>query len=132
MRRSPTSMPDCKNPTMSETTAPSTQALVDAVYRTESRRVFGSIGTAVYRSKVGDAIPADLTPAMAASVRDTLGGAVAAVKTIPAAQGTALLEAARNAFTLGFQATIAISIVILLATAIVVLRMLRRVPAGAR
>ena len=112
MRRSPTSMPDCKNPTMSETTAPSTQALVDAVYRTESRRVFGSIGTAVYRSKVG--------------------GAVAAVKTIPAAQGTALLEAARNAFTLGFQATIAISIVILLATAIVVLRMLRRVPAGAR
>ena len=43
MRRSPTSMPDCKNPTMSETTAPSTQALVDAVYRTQSRRVFATL-----------------------------------------------------------------------------------------
>jgi DHA2 family multidrug resistance protein-like MFS transporter len=92
--------------------------------------IFGSIGTAVYRSKVGDAIPADLAPAMAASVRDTLGGAVAAAEQIPGAQGAVLLEAARNAFTLGFQATIAISIAILLATAVVVQRMLRRVPAG--
>ena len=38
---------------------------------------------------------------------------------------------ARNAFTLGFQVTAAISIVILIATAMVVLTILRRVQAGA-
>lgn len=93
--------------------------------------IFGSIGTAVYRNKVGDAIPSDVAPSVAASARDTLGGAVAAADQIPGPLGAALLDAARNAFTLGFQVTAAISIVILIATAIVALVMLRRVEAGA-
>jgi len=93
--------------------------------------VFGSIGTAVYRSKVGNAIPPDVAPAVAVSVWDTLGGAVAAARQLPAESGAALLQSARDAFTLGFRVTAVISIVILIATAMVVLTMLRRVDAAA-
>ena len=93
--------------------------------------VFGSIGTAVYRSKILKAIPADVAPVAAAAARDTLGGAVAAAGQIPEPMSSALLESARNAFTLGFQVTAAISLVVLVATAFVVLSMLRRVNAGA-
>ena len=89
--------------------------------------VFGSIGTAVYRSQIGDAIPSEVAPTVAAAVRDTLGGAVAAADRIPGPLGAALLESARDAFTLGFQFTAAISIVILIATVIVALVMLRQV-----
>jgi len=92
--------------------------------------VFGSIGTAIYRSKVG--IPSEISPAMAVSARDTLGGAVATARELPAETGTVLLESARNAFTVGLQVNAAISAVILIATAIVVLTMLGRVGAGAR
>jgi DHA2 family multidrug resistance protein-like MFS transporter len=93
--------------------------------------VFGSIGTAIYRSKIGNAVPPDVAPAMAAAARDTLGGAVATAARMPGEAGAALLESARNAFTLGFQVTAAISIVILIATAMIVLTMLRRVNAAA-
>ena len=93
--------------------------------------VFGSIGTAVYRSKVLEAIPAEVAPTAAAAARDTLGGAVAAAAEIPEPMSTALLESSRNAFTLGFQVTAAISLMVLIATAFVVLSMLRRVNATA-
>jgi DHA2 family multidrug resistance protein-like MFS transporter len=92
--------------------------------------VFGSIGTAIYRSRVESAIPPEAAPAMAASARDTLGGAVATAAQLPAQPGAALLEAARNAFTLGFQVTAAISVVILITTALIVLTMLRRADAA--
>jgi DHA2 family multidrug resistance protein-like MFS transporter len=87
--------------------------------------IFGSIGTAVYRSKVGDAMPSDVAPAVAASMRDTLGGAVSAAGELPVELGTAALAAARYAFTQAFQVTAALSVVILIATAIVALFLLR-------
>ena len=87
--------------------------------------VFGSIGMAVYRSQLSEAVPSGLAQAAAVSARDTLGGAVAAADQLPRPLGAALLESARNAFTLGFEVTAAISIVILIATAIIALTMLR-------
>jgi DHA2 family multidrug resistance protein-like MFS transporter len=87
--------------------------------------IFGSIGTAVYRSRIGDAIPSGIAPSVAASARDTLGGAVAAADRLPGELGAALLDGARDAFTLGFQVTAAISLVVLIATAIVTVVMLR-------
>lgn len=89
--------------------------------------VFGSIGTAVYRSRVDDAMPPDVAPAVAASVRDTLGSAVSLAGELPVELGTAVLDTARDAFTLAFQVTAAISSAILIATAVVVLSLLRRV-----
>jgi DHA2 family multidrug resistance protein-like MFS transporter len=40
--------------------------------------ILGSIGTAVYRSEVAEAVPADVPTEAAEAARDTLGGAVAA------------------------------------------------------
>lgn len=39
--------------------------------------MLGSIGTAVYRSRVGTAIPENISPAFAEAARGTLGGALA-------------------------------------------------------
>ena len=37
--------------------------------------LLGSLGTAIYRDDMADAVPADVTPAAADAARDTLGGA---------------------------------------------------------
>ena len=47
--------------------------------------VLGSIGTAVYRGQMADAVPAGVPPEAAEAARDTLGGAVAAAADLPAA-----------------------------------------------
>ena len=45
--------------------------------------VLGSIGTAVYRGAMADAMPAGVPPEAAEAARDTLGGAVAAAEQLP-------------------------------------------------
>jgi DHA2 family multidrug resistance protein-like MFS transporter len=69
--------------------------------------VLGSIGAAIYRSQVTDAIPAGIPPRAAAAARDTLGGAAAAAEQLPDQLGTALLDAARQAFTQGLHVSAA-------------------------
>ncbi|HVY08110.1 MAG TPA: MFS transporter [Burkholderiales bacterium] len=91
--------------------------------------VFGSIGTAVYRHRIDASLPSGTSPEVAAAVRDTLGGAVAAARET-SQSGPVLLDAARDAFTLSFQVTSAISIGILVATAIIAIRMLRHAETG--
>jgi MFS transporter, DHA2 family, multidrug resistance protein len=71
--------------------------------------VLGSIGTAVYRGQVADALPAGIPPGAAEAARDTLGGAVVAAGELPGALGAALLDAARQAFTHGLVTTSAVS-----------------------
>jgi MFS transporter, DHA2 family, multidrug resistance protein len=79
--------------------------------------VLGSIGAAVYRGQVADALPAGIPAGAAEAARDTLGGAVVAAGQLPAALGADLLDAARQAFTQGLVATSAVSAVLTLGLA---------------
>ncbi|MDQ3782983.1 MAG: MFS transporter, partial [Actinomycetota bacterium] len=88
--------------------------------------LLGSIGTAVYRARVGDAIPAGIPDEVARATLDTLGAATAATEPLGDA-GAALLEAARQAFTSGLRVTAAVSAVIAVAVALPAAHLLRRV-----
>jgi MFS transporter, DHA2 family, multidrug resistance protein len=83
--------------------------------------LLGSIGTAVYRSEVGDAIHAGVDPEAAAIAQDTLGGAVGAGGAVP----PALLEAARDAFVEGLQLAALTGAVLMAVTAVVTALVLR-------
>jgi MFS transporter, DHA2 family, multidrug resistance protein len=87
--------------------------------------VLGSVGTAVYRGQMTDAIPAGTPPPAAEAARDTLGGAVAAAGDLPAQVGAALLDAARQAFTQGLQVTAAVSAALAVAVAVLTAALLR-------
>jgi DHA2 family multidrug resistance protein-like MFS transporter len=60
--------------------------------------ILGSIGTAVYRTEVGDALPSGVPAEAADAARDTLGGALAIAQTLPDSVGAALVAVARVAF----------------------------------
>jgi DHA2 family multidrug resistance protein-like MFS transporter len=93
--------------------------------------VLGSIGTAVYRSLMVDAIPAAVPPQAAQAARGTLGGALAESAKLPDGVGQTLLGSARDAFMQSLELAIGICAVIALATAVMVLILLRNVRAGA-
>jgi hypothetical protein len=61
--------------------------------------ILGSIGTAVYRSEVANALPENVPPDAAEAARDTLGGALAVSDELPDQVGVGLLDAVREAFT---------------------------------
>lgn len=69
--------------------------------------VFGSIGVAIYRGsfEIPNRVPSDL----ANVARDTLGGALEIASDLPVDVATALIAAARAAFTTGLQVAAAIS-----------------------
>jgi DHA2 family multidrug resistance protein-like MFS transporter len=92
--------------------------------------VFGSIGIAVYRSAVGDALPAGFPPEAVSAARDTLGGALAVSSQLPGQLGQVLLATARDAFVQGLQLASAISAVGSVGLAILALTALRNVRAG--
>jgi MFS transporter, DHA2 family, multidrug resistance protein len=73
--------------------------------------VFGSIGVAVYRTMVGDAMPAGIAPEVADAAKATLGGALATAAQLPAELGTALTDTARAAFMRGLRVCAVISAV---------------------
>jgi MFS transporter, DHA2 family, multidrug resistance protein len=93
--------------------------------------VFGSIGIAVYRSMMADAMPAGVPPDVAEAARATLGGAVAMAGQLPGQLGPALVDAARAAFIQGLRAVAAISVVGSLALAVFTLVALRNAGPGA-
>jgi MFS transporter, DHA2 family, multidrug resistance protein len=88
--------------------------------------IIGSVGTAVYRNDLGDAIPAGVPPSAAETARDTLGGAQAVADQLPEPLGAELLDAAREAFTHGLQLTAATSAAVAAALAILAGVLLRR------
>jgi DHA2 family multidrug resistance protein-like MFS transporter len=49
--------------------------------------LLGSVGTAVYRDEMAEAVPAGVPPSAAEAARDTLGGAVAAAERLPGPLG---------------------------------------------
>ena len=65
--------------------------------------ILGSIGTAVYRSRIAHSMPPEIPAEAAAAARATLGGAVAAADHLPAPLGAALIDPARAAFVDAFQ-----------------------------
>ncbi len=90
--------------------------------------ILGSIGTAVYRSRLGRTMPAAIPVESAATARDTLGGAVGVAGQLPGGLGTDLIEAARLAFTAGLRVTAVISVVLAVGIAVVAAALLRTVP----
>jgi DHA2 family multidrug resistance protein-like MFS transporter len=90
--------------------------------------ILGSIGTAVYRSQLGQRLPAGVPAGAAEVARDTLGGAVGVAAELPDGLGTELVEVARLAFTDGLRLTAAISAVLSIAVAIIASILLRSVP----
>ena len=94
--------------------------------------LFGSIGTAVYRSamgKVGEvAVPATEMEA----ARSTLGGAITVAQQLPGQAGAELLSTAREAFAHAFEITAALCAVVALGTAIGAAVMLRGVVGGSQ
>ena len=90
----------------------------------------GSIGTAVYRTQVADAIPAGAPPEAAEATRESLAGAVAAADELPAGLGVELLGTAREAFVQALELTAAVSAVVVMTIAILAAVLLRRVRAG--
>ncbi|HYI46805.1 MAG TPA: MFS transporter, partial [Actinomycetota bacterium] len=89
--------------------------------------VLGSIGAAVYRSGVTDAIPGRVPPAAQETARDTLGGAISVAQQLPNELGRGLVDAANAAFTQGLHLTAAIGAIIAASIALVVATRLRDV-----
>jgi DHA2 family multidrug resistance protein-like MFS transporter len=80
--------------------------------------VLGSIGTAIYRSELATAMPADVPGAAAQSARETLGGATEAADTLPAPLSAQLLDAAHDAFSHGLELAALIAAATVLALAL--------------
>jgi MFS transporter, DHA2 family, multidrug resistance protein len=79
--------------------------------------LLGSIGVAIYRSEVADAVPGGVPPEASDEAKDTLGGAVEAVERLPDALGSTLLEVSRDAFTQGLRVAAVTAAVVALGTA---------------
>jgi MFS transporter, DHA2 family, multidrug resistance protein len=92
--------------------------------------IFGSVGVALYRGAVAHSIPPDVPIEAAQAARDTLGGAIALAGELPGDIGSALIEAARDAFTRGVHVAAAISAVGTIGLAVFVALTLRH-PRGA-
>ena len=88
--------------------------------------LFGSIGLALYRSGVADAIPAGVPPGSAAAAQETLGGAVEVAGHLPPALGAPLIEVANDAFLSGMHVVAVICVVGTLALAAFTATVLRR------
>jgi DHA2 family multidrug resistance protein-like MFS transporter len=87
--------------------------------------IMGTIGTAVYRSGVFDAVPPEVPPAAVEAARDTLAGALVVASRLPEGAREALIDSARLAFTQGLRLTAAIGAVLSLALVAFVLTTLR-------
>ncbi|MGF1623848.1 MAG: MFS transporter [Alphaproteobacteria bacterium] len=94
--------------------------------------ILGSIGAALYRSVMVDAVPEGIPAAAGAAARDTLGGAVGVAEDLAGPVGHALLDAARSAFTDAFVLVALISAAVAVATATMVAVLLRRPPGESR
>jgi DHA2 family multidrug resistance protein-like MFS transporter len=89
--------------------------------------VLGSVGTAIYRADVADAVGSGVGSTAADAARDTLGGAVSVTGQLPAE----LLDAAATAFTHGMHVAAGIAAALMVATAAMAAIALRRLPAAA-
>jgi DHA2 family multidrug resistance protein-like MFS transporter len=86
--------------------------------------ILGTIGTAIYRGRAGDTIPADVPPDAAATASDTLGGAVEVAGRLPQPVAADVLAPAREAFTQALEVAATVSGVLVIAAAILIAKLL--------
>jgi DHA2 family multidrug resistance protein-like MFS transporter len=91
--------------------------------------ILGSVGTALYRAEVADALPPGIPAQAADAARDTLGGALAVAQGLSAELGGAVVAAAQTAFVDAIHLVAAVAAIGAMVTAIVAAIALRRVPA---
>lgn len=94
--------------------------------------IFGSIGVAVYRAAMADAVPAGVPDAATDAARATLGGAIDAARTLPAAVGAPLTQAASEAFLRGIRLCAAVSAAGSAVLAVLAMVTLRNARSGAQ
>jgi DHA2 family multidrug resistance protein-like MFS transporter len=87
--------------------------------------VMGSIGVAIYRSRLTDHLPGNVPADVAEAARDTLGSAAAVAAQLPGDLGQAVLVAAREAFVAGMRLSSMLAAGIGLVLAVVALLVLR-------
>ncbi len=87
--------------------------------------LLGSVSLVLYRTTMAD-VASTLPIGTAADVPDTLAGALAAADELPRPQGTALSDAARDAFTFSFVVAEGIGVVLLVAAAAAFTVLLKR------
>ncbi|MFF8382616.1 MFS transporter [Streptomyces kanasensis] len=92
--------------------------------------VVGSLATVVYRAGMADAYPGG-TPAGAAGADDTLAAALEGAARLPGEAGTALADAAREAFARGLQVNAFVAAPLMLALAVGAVLLLRGVKPAA-
>ena len=80
--------------------------------------VIGSAGAAVYRAHVAGALPPGLSAEQAEIARDTIGGALAVTRALPAELGEAVLVVAQSGFAEALHANALIGAGIMAATAL--------------
>jgi MFS transporter, DHA2 family, multidrug resistance protein len=90
----------------------------------------GSIGVAIYRSQLTDQLPTGVPAEAATAARDTLGSAVAVAGQLPAQLGSAVAQAARDAFVAGMRLSAVIVAVVAVGVAVMALVTLRDRPAA--
>ncbi len=87
--------------------------------------ILGSIGSAVYRGHMDDAVSAGLPSGAADAARETLAGAAAVAGELPGRAGEALLAAARTAFTDGLQTAVLVAAGVMALAAALAIALLR-------
>ena len=92
--------------------------------------LLGTLGTAVYRNRLDEDLPAGVPDESVEAARSTLGGAVAVADELPPRLGDELLEAAQGAFTVGLQVSALVSAVIAAGTAVLAAVLLRGLKMG--
>ncbi|MGW6502859.1 MFS transporter [Nonomuraea angiospora] len=90
--------------------------------------VIGSIGAAVYRSRISGELPGGLPPEAVAAGGDSLDGAVSAARGLPGELAAQILAPAREAFAGGLNVAAGIAAVIAGGAAILALLRLRHIP----
>jgi DHA2 family multidrug resistance protein-like MFS transporter len=71
--------------------------------------LFGSLGVALYRGLLADALPDGLSPEATQAAMSTLGGAVVVAEQLPAPVAAAVIDVAKDAFLRGLVVCAAIS-----------------------
>jgi DHA2 family multidrug resistance protein-like MFS transporter len=76
--------------------------------------ILGSIGTAIYRSRMSAAHHSDLTAGVIEKAKSTLGEAITIAQQLPGQPGRALLQQSQAAFVKSFSVTAAVAVALLL------------------
>ncbi len=92
--------------------------------------LLGSIGVAIYRSRLTNSLPSEIPPEIAAIAKDTLGAAIGIARELPQELSTILLTTARDAFVRGMQIAAIISTGVAIVAVILAFMMLRNVQRG--